>query len=136
MDGATSLHASSDYVGVSAAANAYIVALNEADTDILGEMFLPESHLYAAYDYLKADGSRMVLPRDAWLDLVRQRGAAKDKGYEPNGRVVMIDFINENTAVAKIEVDVGPISFTDYLNFIMVDGDWKVIAKIFHRHPD
>jgi hypothetical protein len=134
MDGATVLHVKNDYDGLNAAADAYIVALNDRDIPALTEMFLPESHLYSAYDYLKADGSRMILPREQWLELVKSRGAPRDKGFQPDGRVVMIDFIDPNTAMTKIEVKVGEVQFTDYLNWLRVDGAWKVVAKIFHRH--
>ncbi|MEO1491112.1 MAG: nuclear transport factor 2 family protein [Pseudomonadota bacterium] len=135
MDAQTSHHIQNDYAGLNAACDIYIVALNNGDIETLSDLFLPESHLYAAYDYVKADGSRMVMPREAFFDLIRERGAPKDQGYKPDGRVVMLDFIEPDTAVAKIEVRVGPRQFTDYLNFIRVDGDWKVIAKVFHKHP-
>lgn len=134
MDAHTSQHVQNDYAGLNAACDTYIIALNTADIDTLKDLFLPESHLYAAYDYVKADGSRMVLPREDWFNVIRERGRPSDQGFQPDGRVVMLDFIEPDTAVAKIEVRVGQRQFTDYLNFIRVDGAWKVIAKIFHLH--
>lgn len=134
MDGSAITEAASDYAGLQAAAEAYIVALNEGDVDALREMFLPEAHLYAARDSSKGDGSRMILPREDWLAAVAGRDKPSEQGFQPEGRVVMIDFINETTAVAKIECKVGTAAFTDYLNYLKIDGAWKVVAKVFHRH--
>ena len=46
--------------------------------------------------------------------------------------VVSIDFSGPATAFAKVECQIPPRYFTDYLTLLKVDGRWQVIAKAFH----
>lgn len=46
-------------------------------------------------------------------------------------RIVMVD-VTGDAAVAKIELDYPGVLFTDYMSLLKVDGEWKIVAKIFH----
>ena len=43
-----------------------------------------------------------------------------------------IDFSGPGTAFAKVECQLPPRYFTDYLTLLKVGGKWQVIAKAFH----
>jgi len=45
---------------------------------------------------------------------------------------VSIDFSGPATAFAKVECQIPPRYFTDYLTLLKVDGRWQVIAKAYH----
>ena len=47
-------------------------------------------------------------------------------------RIVSIDFSGPATAFAKVECQIPPRYFTDYLTLLKVDGRWQVIAKAYH----
>ncbi|PKV51428.1 protease I [Aquimarina sp. MAR_2010_214] len=46
--------------------------------------------------------------------------------------VVSID-VTGNAAQAKLEIEYETFSFIDYMNLLKVDGEWKVVSKIFYR---
>jgi len=58
------------------------------------------------------------------------------KGLQPNQRFNMsVLDITGKVAVCKVEViRHGRLQYTDYVTFVKVDHEWKIIAKAFHRH--
>ncbi len=46
----------------------------------------------------------------------------------------MVD-ITGTAAIAKIELDYPDVFFTDYMSLLKVDGEWKIVDKIFDRAP-
>ncbi|HKX84204.1 MAG TPA: nuclear transport factor 2 family protein [Pyrinomonadaceae bacterium] len=40
-----------------------------------------------------------------------------------------------NAASAKIVLDYPNIKFTDYMNLLKIDGEWKIVNKSFHAEP-
>ena len=72
------------------------------------------------------------LPRADWFKAVESRPSAKSKGSARADRIVSIDFSGPATAIAKVECQIPPRYFTDYLTLLKVDGRWQVISKSFH----
>jgi len=118
----------SDVAEVEKVLQVYFDGLYEGDTGKLGEAFHPASHLYS----LGADGKAADLPRDDWFKWIESRESAKAKGSARADRIVSIDFSGPATAFAKVECQLPPRYFTDYLTLLKVDGRWQVIAKAFH----
>jgi hypothetical protein len=106
----------------------YFDGLYEGDTKKLGEAFHPLSHLYSVGN----DGAAADVPRADWFRMVESRPSAKSKGDERRDRIVSIDFAGPATAFAKVECQLPPRYFTDYLTLLRIDGRWQVIAKAFH----
>ncbi len=106
----------------------YFDGLYEGDVKKLGEAFHPLSHLYSVGN----DGTAADLPRADWLKAVESRPSARSKGDERRDRIVSIDFSGPTTAFAKVECQLPPRYFTDYLTLLKIDGRWQVIAKAFH----
>ena len=38
-----------------------------------------------------------------------------------------------NAASAQLRIDYPTFSFTDFMNLLKIDGEWKIVSKIFHR---
>lgn len=106
----------------------YFDGLYEGDAGKLGEAFHPLSHLYS----VTTDGAAADLPRADWLKAVAGRPSAKSAGSERRDRIVSIDFNGPAAAFAKVECQLPPRYFTDYLTLLKIDGRWQVIAKAFH----
>jgi Putative lumazine-binding len=49
-------------------------------------------------------------------------------------RIVSVD-ITGTAAMAKIELDYPDAVLTDYMSLLKVDGEWKIVDKIFDRQP-
>jgi hypothetical protein len=119
---------SSDVAEIEKVLQVYFDGLYEGDTKKLGEAFHPASHLYSA----SADGKAVDMPRTDWFKMVDGRKSAKASGSERRDRIVSIDFSGPSTAFAKVECQIPPRYFTDYLTMLKADGRWQVISKSFH----
>jgi hypothetical protein len=84
---------------------------------------------------------RMSFVRDGKLvhrNLDEFAGGATGKPAADEARrkrkIVMVD-ITGTAAIAKIELDYPDVFFTDYMSLLKVDGEWKIVDKIFDRAP-
>jgi hypothetical protein len=118
----------SDVAEVEQVLQVYFDGLYEGDTKKLAAAFHPVSHLYS----VGGDGKAADFPRADWFKMVEGRKSAKDNGSERRDRIVSIDFSGPSTAFAKVECQIPPRYFTDYLTLVKADGRWQVISKTFH----
>jgi hypothetical protein len=118
----------SDVAEVEKVLQVYFDGLYEGDTKKLGSAFHPASHLYSS----GPDGKAVDRSRAEWFKYVEGRPSAKSKGSERRDRIVSIDFSGPNTAFAKVECQLPPSYFTDYLTLLKADGRWQVISKSYH----
>ncbi len=118
----------SDVAEVEQVLQVYFDGLYEGDTKKLSAAFHPMSHLYS----VGSDGHAADLPRADWFKMVEGRKSAKANGSERRDRIVSIDFSGPGTAFAKVECQIPPRYFTDYLTLVKADGRWQVISKTFH----
>ncbi len=119
---------SDDIKAIEAVLQTYFDGLYEGDTSKLAAAF----HETADLRSVAADGSLAVLPRTQWLDGVKSRASAKSQGLERRDWVVSIDRSGPGTAFAKVQCQIPPRYFTDYLALAKVGGAWKVVSKTFH----
>lgn len=104
----------------------YLDGLHEGDTEKLAAAFHPVSHLYS-----EENGTVMDLPRDAWLDRVRNRPSPKSQGQQRHDRILSIDQSGPASAFVKLECAVPPRFFVDYLTLLKTSDGWRVVAKAF-----
>lgn len=105
------------------AAEAYCRALHDADTGALGRLFHENSHLYLAQEGVLTDW-----PRQTFLDRV---GSRQPGGGAPDFEIESVDVAGPEMACVRLSVGVPPRRYRDYLNFLKIDGEWRVIAKLF-----
>jgi hypothetical protein len=104
----------------------YLDGLYEGDADKIATAFHPVSHLYS-----EANGEVVDLPRERWLELVRNRPAPESQRHPRHDRIVTIDQSGPVTAFAKVECALPPRFFVDYLTLIKTAAGWKIVAKAF-----
>ena len=49
-------------------------------------------------------------------------------------RIVSVDIAGD-AAFAKLEIEYPTFTFVDYMHLLKVDGEWKIVSKIFYRQP-
>ncbi|MGF1501504.1 MAG: nuclear transport factor 2 family protein [Paracoccaceae bacterium] len=108
---------------VAAQARAYADALHRADTAALEAIFHPSSHLYASQD-----GALIEWPRAHFLARVGSR-APLDGATDV--QIEAVHVAGPEMAHVTLSVAVPPRRYTDYLDFLKLDGEWRIIAKIF-----
>lgn len=118
--------ASSDLAAIEAVLQTYFDGLYEGDTDKLGSAFHPCAHLY--WD---RDGEPGDLPREEWFALVKSRGSPKSMGLARHDRILSIDFSGPETALAKVNCQIPPRFFTDYLVFLKTAQGWRIVSKVY-----
>jgi hypothetical protein len=115
-----------DIAAIEAVLHTYFDGLYEGDTAKLDAAFHPCAHLYS-----EKDGAVQDLPREQWFELVRSRANAKAQGLAREDRVLMIDQPGPELAMAKVNCQIPPRYFTDYLVLLKTAQGWKIVSKVF-----
>jgi len=117
---------SDDTVQIEAAVKTYLDGLYEGDTEKLASVFHPTSRL------TWEDGGKLtLLPRDQWLEAVRERPSPKSRGLARHDEILKIDQASPTMAFVKLKCAIPPRFFTDYLSLLKIDGNWQVAQKVF-----
>jgi hypothetical protein len=89
--------------------------------------FYPQANLYWV-----RNGALATRTSDDYANASPGKPAADEA--QRKRRVVSID-ITGTAAIAKIELDYPTVRFVDYMSLLKVDGEWRIIAKIFNAEP-
>ncbi len=108
----------------------YFDGFYECGGDKLKGVFHPNCHLMSATDGRLADDD---------MDTVYARVAGRTSPAAANqkrlDRVLSIDRSGPESALAKVQIAIGPKLFTDYLNLLQIDGRWRIVSKIYTYIP-
>lgn len=69
------------------------------------------------------------VPIATYLDNARKNAGKK---LDRKTKILSYD-IDGSAAQAKVEIDFGTGIFHDYFNLLKIDGEWKIVSKIFYR---
>ena len=105
----------------------YFRAHATGDGSHLLKAFQPELHMM----WVK-DGAFQQKTRDEFIAGFSGKPAADEA--QRKRTIEMID-VAGNAAVAKIRLDYPKVTFTDYFTLLKVNGEWKIVNKIFHSVP-
>jgi Putative lumazine-binding len=61
-------------------------------------------------------------------------GKPADDEAQRKRRIVFVD-ADGDAGVAKVELDYPQVRFADYFTLLKIDGQWRIMNKIFSRHP-
>ena len=87
--------------------------------------FYPQANLYFVQN-----GALSTLTSEEYA--ARSPGKPATDEAQRKRRIASID-ITGTAAMAKIELDYPTVRFVDYMSLLKVNGEWRIIAKIFHR---
>ncbi|MDP6567741.1 MAG: nuclear transport factor 2 family protein [Alphaproteobacteria bacterium] len=114
------------YDEISRALQTYFDGFYDGDIETLKGIFHPACHLYSATDGPLLDDD---------MEAVYARVAGRTTGASQNevrrDRILSIDKSGPESALVKVQIAIGPKLFTDYLNLLKIDGQWRIIAKIY-----
>jgi len=81
------------------------------------------------------DGRSGQITDVAWLKPNPSRSPSP-KGIQPDQRFTMAVLdITGKVAVGKVEaIRDGRLQYTDYVTFVKIDHEWKIVSKAFHQH--
>ena len=115
-----------DGQAIRAAVQTYLDGLYEGDADKLAAVFHPTSALTQWQD-----GELKIVPRDAWLEAVRNRPSPQARGLGRADEILAIDQLGPAMAHVKLRCAIPPRHFTDLLSLLKIEGRWQVAQKVF-----
>ena len=115
------------HAAITACVQLYLDGLHEGDAEKIAAAFHPCAHLYSVAD----DGGVTDVPRAEWLERVRNRPSPAATGMARHDRILSIDFSGPETALAKVNCQIPPRYFTDYLVLLKTTQGWKIVSKVF-----
>jgi hypothetical protein len=115
-----------EITAIRAATQTYFDGLYEGNADKIASVFLPSSALTQVFG-----NDLKIVPRDEWLNAVRNRPAPKAQGLIRDDHILTIDLISATLAHVKVKCQMPPRYFTDILSFVKLDGKWAVAQKVF-----
>lgn len=112
---------------------AYVEGIHiDSDAEKIRSGFHPDFTMF-----INADEGILKVTRDEWIARIEE-GKRKhpDRPKPEVGHEFSLVDVTGDAAVARVEIHRdGEHTFTDYLSLYRFDGGWRIIGKIFHRHP-
>lgn len=121
------MNAPAPFAEITAAMTDYFDGLYLSDTARLGRVFHPAAQYICA-----SDGTLTRLSMEEYFPIVNVRPSPASRSEPRADRILSIEFAGPVTALVRAECAIGPRRFTDFLTFIRLDDEWRIIAKVFH----
>ena len=116
----------SDYEMVAETVNYYLDGGTNNDFETLKKAF----HENATMKYITKEGYKEVNA----LEFFSGMDASKPKQNRKT-RIANIT-ISGHAANARLEIEYPDFAFIDFMNLLKIDGEWKIVNKIFYRKTD
>ena len=86
--------------------------------------------------YINTDEGVTTVTRDDWAARIEKAGSDPERVAPDISAALEIVGQSRKAAVVKVELSRnGQHVFTDFLSLYDTDEGWKIVAKIFERHP-
>ena len=112
---------------VRAALEHYLLGHATGDGSHFEVVFHPEAKLFWMRD-------GVLNTRTSAEYIANSSGAAAEDETQRRRAITMVD-VTGDAAVAKIELDYPDALITDYMSLLKIDGEWKIVNKIFTIRP-
>ncbi|MGE0658018.1 MAG: nuclear transport factor 2 family protein [Reyranellaceae bacterium] len=115
-----------EYAEIAKSLQLYFDGFYDGDVAALRRIFHPVCHLsHASEGALVHDDMETVYAR------VAGRVSPAKNGETRRDVILGIDVSSPVSALARVQIAIGARLFTDYLSFLRVDGEWRIIAKVY-----
>lgn len=117
---------SKEIEAIRSAAQLYVDGIKYADASKIDQVFHADWNMTGFYE----DGNYRHFDRAGFLELIERnrQNATEFPRYE--GGIVDVYHYGK-TAVVKVRVENERVIFTDHLSLLKIDGEWKIIHKIW-----
>ncbi|MGH7469447.1 MAG: nuclear transport factor 2 family protein [Longimicrobiales bacterium] len=115
-----------DEAAIRATVQAYFDGMMKGDQKLLAQAFHAQAFLLGPG---RDDVTR--IPVETWQTSFKQPMA---DAAEYRNNILSIDFAG-SAAVAKTELDWPRVRYVDFLSLLKVNGQWKIVNKIWHQQP-
>ena len=108
-------------------------AFNETNIEAFKTIFHPEFSIIN----IQEDGKFYLFTRSMWEDVLKKRKADPHFDYSTIALVPDFKCIEIVGDKASVVVDLlldGKPFYTDFLLLVKIEGEWKIVSKVFHQH--
>ena len=120
---ASSQSGDSDYDQITTTLNYYLVGGTNNDFATLKKAF----HENATMQFIAGDGYRSVNAIEFF-----EKGIKPGPAQNRKTQIASIE-IAGNAAKATLHIDYDTFRFVDYMTLLKIEGEWKVVSKVFYR---
>ena len=116
--------AKSDEAAVRDTVQVYLHGLKFNDVESFKKAFYPEAKLF----FVRKNGELGQLTQEQWYE-----GFKGSAGKEEQGelQVAALD-VTGTVASVKVEEDYPTSHYTDYVSLLKLNGEWKIVNKVFY----
>ncbi len=105
----------------------YYDGLYHCNVDLLESVFHRDAHYHTT-----SGGAHLHYDMPSYMDIISKRTPPAKSGDAYGYDIESIRFAGGDTALAVLRCEMVGKRFTDFLSFIRDDGEWRIIAKVFH----
>jgi hypothetical protein len=105
----------------------YIQAHATGNGDFIRKAFFKDARIMAF-----RDGKLLNLSTEEFAARFDGKPAADEA--QRKRRIESVD-LTGNAGVARIVLDYPTVVLTDYMSLLKIDGEWKIVNKVFHAQP-
>jgi hypothetical protein len=116
----------SDDTGVRVPLELYLKAHATGDPDLIRKAF----HADARVLFVREGKFTILPPRSS-----RTASTASPPTKVQRKRAIESVDVAGNAASARIKLDYPQTDFTDYMQLLKIDGEWKIVSKTFYAEP-
>ena len=117
-----------EIIEIGKALQIYFDVMYECDLDKFDRIFHPSCSLFTM-----KDGVLNIRPFAQYREEIAVRKPPKSVGQPRIDTVLLVDMLSPEIALARVRVRIFDKIYTDNLNLLNFNGQWMVVAKIFHH---
>lgn len=125
------LETSSIDVGIVTLLDNYFDVMHLQDMELFDKVFHKDCTLYGI-----VDGQPNLRPYAIYREAVVNRESPAQKGEARRDDILFVDQLNDNFALARVQLEMFGGVMQDYLNLVKLDGQWWIMAKMWTRVGD
>jgi hypothetical protein len=118
-----------DHEAILSVLDRYFRGIYSGDTALLRSVFHPKATLFA-----EVRGQPYYKLLDEYLDGVANRKSPEELGERFLMKPVSVEVVH-NIASAKVHCPMLGFNYYDYLSFVLKDGEWLIVNKLFTDVP-
>ena len=112
---------------IAGALKRYYDGLFHCDVVLLESVFHRDAHYHTT-----SGDAHLHYDMPAYMDVISKRTPPATSGDAYGYDIESIRFAGGDTALAVLKFEMMGKRFTDFLSFIRENGEWRIIAKVFH----
>lgn len=87
--------------------------------------------------FIQSEGTIKTITRDDWIGRIERgrQSRGQQSEVEITAKIEVLDMAHKAAVVRVYLYRDGHQVFTDYMSLYKFDDGWKIIAKIFQKHP-